>query len=75
MIGIEDAIQRGLGIPTYWQVYLLVIIAENDIETRLIISDRGSEWIEEKAASEHPNARVAVQWVGEIKHEYDIFGA
>lgn len=75
MIGIEDAIQRGLGIPTYWQVYLLVIIAENDIETRLIISDRGSEWIEEKAASAHPGARVVVQWVGEIKHEYDIFGA
>lgn len=75
MIGIEDAIQKGLGIPKYWQVYLLVVIAEDDIETRFIISDRGSERIEEKAASAHPDDRVVVQWVGEIEHEYDIFGA
>ena len=75
LIGIEDAIQRGLGIQKYWQVYLLMVIAENDIKTRFIISDRGLEWIEKKAASEHPRARVAVQWVGEIEHEYDIFGA
>jgi hypothetical protein len=75
LIGIEDAIQRGLGIQKYWQVYLLMVITEDDIETRFIISDRGSERIEEKAASEHPSARVVVQWVGEIKHEYDIFGA
>jgi hypothetical protein len=61
LIGIEDAIQRGLGIQKYWQVYLLIVITEDDIKTRFIISDRGSEWIEEKAASEHPNARVAVQ--------------
>ena len=75
LIGIEDAIQRGLGIQKYWQVYLLMVIAENDIKTRFIISDRGLEWIEEKAASEHPSSRVVVQWVGEIKHEYDIVGA
>jgi hypothetical protein len=52
-----------------------MVMTEDDIETRFIISDRGSEQIEEKAASEHPGARVVVQWVGEIKHEYDIFGA
>ena len=75
LIGIEDAIQRGLGIQKYWQVYLLMVITEDDIETRFIISDRGSEWIEEKAAFEHPGARIVVQWVGEIEHEYDIFGA
>jgi len=75
LIGIEDAIQRGLGIQKYWQVYLLMVITEDiEIETRFIISDRGLEWIEKKAASEHPSSRVVVQWVGEIQHEYDIFG-
>jgi len=74
LIGIEDAIQRGLGIQKCWQVYLLIVITAGNIETRFIISDRGSERIEEKAVSAHPGARVVVQWVGEIKHEYDIFG-
>jgi len=28
LIGIEDAIQRGLGIPKHWQVYLLKVIVD-----------------------------------------------